>query len=112
MFKFYRKLAIRIRKLEPFLTIIVLSLFLGVILGYSLIPENLLFAIVLVMFWLFGFALVGHMFSPQTNKITNHSISKIKVFSGFIRGYGQVVVSVWFIALFFISIQLIMMYIG
>lgn len=105
MLDFYEKLAIKIKALEPVLSIIAVVLFVGMSFGFSVLPKNLLFIVVLIMLWVGGTALLGHMFAPQIDHAGNQTPSRVRGSSSFMRGYALIFISVWFLGLLFISIQ-------
>ena len=105
MLKLYERLAINIKSLEPVLSIIAVVLFFGTFVSFHILPLKPLFIVVLIMLWVGGIALIGHMFAPRIDHDGNQTPSRVRESSGFMRGYAMVFIGVWFLGLLFISIK-------
>ena len=112
MLDLYEKLAIKIKALEPFLSIIGAVLFFSMFIIPHVLPIEQAFVVGLIMLWVCGIALVGHMFAPQTDHDGNQTPSRARRSSDFNLDFGLIFISFWFLALFFITIRVVMMLFG
>jgi len=112
MLDLYERLATKIKALEPALSIIAVVLFVGTFVGFSFLPKRLLFITVLIMLWVGGTALLGHMFAPQIDHNGNQTLSRVRGSSGFFRGYALIFISAWFLGLLFMSVQVVKKLVG
>ena len=112
MLEFYEKQAHKIKKLEPWLTIAGIGLFISTLFGLHMQFEKAahVFTFITVLFWVCGLAFLGHMFSPAINEYGESVKSKVRVSSDLKRAYSLTFVTCWFIFLSIFSIRVIWMY--
>jgi len=112
MLEFYEKQAVKIKKLEPWVTIVAVGLFISILLGFHMQFEKvvLTFTFVIVTFWVCGLAFLGHMFKPVIDECGESIKSKVRASSSLMRAYSLTFVTCWFVFLLIFSIRVICMY--
>ncbi len=106
----FEKLALKIDKLQPYLGIVAMASFIGVIIAIIFLPKQWIFLIGMIMLWSFGTTLFYVLYNPQIEKTVEGKeimVSIARRSNSFSRVYGSVFMIFWFGGLSLITVMLI-----